>query len=421
MIQQNNCFLIFEKKHMITISTRGKNMPESPIRKLVPFAEKAKSAGKKIYYLNIGQPDIETPKNVLNALKNSSQRVIEYTHSLGNISFRAKWAEYYQKLSLPVETQDVIITTGGSEALMFAFLSCFNEGDEIIIPEPYYANYNGFATACGINIKTVFCSIERGFELPDMAEFEKIIGPKTKGILICNPGNPTGTVYSKEALQKLSEMVIKHNIWLISDEVYREFCYDGAKHTSVLSFNQSIQHTIVIDSMSKRYSLCGARIGALVTKNKDVINTATKFAQARLSPPTMAQILGEEALNTPQRYIEEVIKNYEERRDVLVNRLNNIPGVFCPKPGGAFYAVASLPVENAEEFCQWLLESFSYHEQTLMMAPASGFYENPTRGKNQVRIAYVLNIHDLNKAMDCLEEGLKQFAAVKENALYKTI
>lgn len=396
---------------MSLISQRGQLMPESPIRKLVPFADQAKKQGKKIYHLNIGQPDIETPAGVLQKVRSFDAKVIEYSNSLGNLSLREKWAAYYQNLGYDIQAKDMVITTGGSEALMFAFMSCFDSGDEVIIPEPYYANYNGFAVSCGLVVKTVTCSIENGFALPPMAEIEKKIGPKTKGILICNPGNPTGTVYSAAELKELAGIVQKYPLVLIADEVYREFCYDGKTHTSVLSFPEILEQVIVIDSLSKRYSMCGARLGALVTCNAQIMQTATKFAQARLSPPTMAQVMGEEAMNTPPSYMEKVMVEYQTRRDVLVQRLNAMPGVQCPKPGGAFYAVAQLPVDDADRFCQWLLEDFDLNGETVMLAPASGFYENPGLGKKQVRIAYVLEVSELNKAMDCLQEALKQYTS----------
>ncbi len=396
---------------MPTISVKGVEMPSSPIRKLVPFAEKAKKDGKKIYHLNIGQPDIETPSNVLNKLKNIDDKVIAYSNSVGTIGLREEVKKYFSQINISVETENIVVTTGGSEALLFGFLSCFNPEDEIIIPEPFYANYNGFATAAGITVKTITSKMENGFALPPISSIEKLITNKTKGILICNPGNPTGTVYTKEELLELKTIVQQRDLFLFADEVYREFCYDGLEHTSVLSFNDLNENVILIDSISKRYSMCGSRIGVLISKNKEVIQAVTKFAQARLSPPTVSQILAEEAFKTPNTYINTVISEYQTRRDIVVDRLSKMKGVKTAKPTGAFYTVAELPVNDTDEFCQWLLESFSHKNETVMMAPASGFYSNPELGKKQVRIAYVLNNNDLNKAMDCLEEALKQYNA----------
>ena len=384
-------------------------MPASPIRKLVPFAEKAKKEGKKIYHLNIGQPDIETPEVMLNAIKNSPVRVIEYSHSAGNESYRIKLAEYYRKFKMPVNTEDIIITTGGSEAIEIAMMTCFNPGDEIIIPEPFYANYNGFSCAADLVIKPVRSYIESGFALPPIAEFEKLITPKTRGIMICNPGNPTGYLYSKEELEQLKTLVQKYDLFLLSDEVYREFCYDGKQYTSVLHLEGIENNTILLDSISKRYSACGARIGAMISKNKEVMAAAMKFAQARLSPPTFGQIGAEAALNTPDSYFTEVINEYTSRRDYLIDALNAMPGVFCPKPSGAFYCIARLPIDNADKFCQWMLESFSHNNATVMMAPATGFYSTPGAGQNEVRLAYVLKKGDLEAAMSCLSEGLRQY------------
>lgn len=384
-------------------------MPASPIRKLVPFAEKAKKEGKKIYHLNIGQPDIETPEVMLNAIKNSPVRVIEYSHSAGNESYRIKLAEYYRKFKMPVNTEDIIITTGGSEAIEIAMMTCFNPGDEIIIPEPFYANYNGFSCAADLVIKPVRSYIESGFALPPIAEFEKLITSKTRGIMICNPGNPTGYLYSKEELEQLKTLVQKYDLFLLSDEVYREFCYDGKQYTSVLHLEGIENNTILLDSISKRYSACGARIGAMISKNKEVMAAAMKFAQARLSPPTFGQIGAEAALNTPDSYFTEVINEYTARRDYLIDALNAMPGVFCPKPSGAFYCIARLPIDNADKFCQWMLESFSHNNGTVMMAPATGFYSTPGAGHNEVRLAYVLKKSDLEAAISCLAEGLKQY------------
>lgn len=390
---------------MPSISHRGNIMPASPIRKLVPYAEAAKKRGVKIYHLNIGQPDIETPKEMLDAVRKSDFKILEYSHSAGNESYRQKLVKYYQSVNIHVHYNDIIITTGGSEAILFGFMSCLDAGDEVIIPEPFYANYNGFAVAADVNVKPVTSSITTGFALPPIEDFEKCITKKTKAILICNPNNPTGYLYSKEEMQTLRAIVKKHNLYLFSDEAYREFCYEG-EHCSAMHLTDVDDHVVMMDTISKRYSACGARIGALVTKNKKVIETALKFAQARLSPPSFGQIAGEAAIDLPVDYFAETKKEYEKRRDLIVARLNNIPGVFCPKPGGAFYAMASLPVDDADMFCQWLLESFNYKKETIMLAPASGFYSTPQLGKNEVRLAYVLNTEAINKAMDCLEKAL---------------
>ena len=392
---------------MPNLSNRGINMPESPIRKLVPFAEEAKKKGKTVYHLNIGQPDIETPKVAIDAIKNIDLNVIEYSHSAGIESYRKGLAAYYNKLQLNVSFEDILVTTGGSEALLFAFSSCLNEGDEVIIPEPFYANYNGFAQTTGVNIVPVTSNIDDGFALPPITDFEKLITDKTKAILICNPGNPTGYLYSKEELVTLGEMVKKHNLYLIADEVYREFCYDGETHYSVFNLDGIDNNIIVVDSVSKRYSMCGARIGAFISKNAALTSTALKYAQARLSPPTLGQIAGEAALQTPQGYFDDVIDEYVIRRNILVEGLNKIPGVKCPNPGGAFYAVVELPVKNAEKFCQWLLEEFEYNNQTVMIAPAAGFYATKELGIKEVRIAYVLNKEALQNAIECLNQALK--------------
>ncbi len=394
---------------MPSVSKKALNMPASPIRKLVPYAEAAKKRGVKIYHLNIGQPDIETPAGMMDAIKNSNVKVLEYTHSAGTESYRKALAGYYKGFNIPVEASDIIITTGGSEAISIAMQSCFNPGDEIIIPEPFYANYNGFSTSADVIIKPVRSYIESGFALPEIKEFEKLIGPKTRGIMICNPGNPTGYLYSKEELEQLKDLVKKHDLFLLSDEVYREFCYDGKKYVSVMHLQGIENNVILLDSISKRYSACGARIGALISKNKDVMAAALKFAQARLSPPTFGQIGGEAALQTPQSYFDGVIKEYVARRDFVIDTLNRIDGVFCPKPSGAFYCIARLPVDDADKFCQWLLESFEHNKQTVMFAPASGFYSTPGEGKDEVRIAYVLNTSDLKSAMQCLAEALKVY------------
>ena len=384
-------------------------MPESPIRKLVPYAEKAKKEGKKVYHLNIGQPDIETPQVALDAVKNFSSQVVEYSHSAGFESYRKGLASYYQSLDMDVKFDELMVTTGGSEALLFALNSCLDSGDEVIIPEPFYANYNGFSTSAGITVKPISTSINNGFALPPIDEFEKLITSKTKAILICNPGNPTGYLYSKDELETLRDIVKKHDLFLFADEVYREFCYDGNKHLSILNLNGLEDNAVVIDSTSKRYSMCGIRVGCIVSKNKEVISTALKFAQARLSPPTFGQVAGEAALLTPKSYFDDVINEYVSRRDLLVDGLNKIEGVICPKPKGAFYAIAELPVDNAEKFAQWLLEEFDFNNETLMVAPAAGFYSTKGEGYNQVRIAYVLNQESLQNAINCLEEALKLY------------
>ena len=384
-------------------------MPESPIRKLVPFAENAKRKGKKVYHLNIGQPDIQTPSVALEAIKNFDNNVVEYSHSAGFESYRKGLASYYQSLDIDVSYNDLMVTTGGSEALLFALNSCLDAGDEIIIPEPFYANYNGFSISAGITVKPISTSISNGFALPPIEDFVKLITPKTKAILICNPGNPTGYLYSQEELELLRDVVKKFNLFLFADEVYREFCYDGNSHCSVLSLDGLEKHAVVIDSTSKRYSMCGIRVGCIVSKNPEVINTALKFAQARLSPPTFGQVAGEAALSTPKSYFEDVINEYVSRRDLLVDGLNKIDGVICPKPKGAFYAIAQLPVDNAEKFAQWLLEEFDYQNETLMVAPAAGFYSTEAEGNNQVRIAYVLNQDSRKRAIKCLEQALIQY------------
>ena len=394
---------------MPKISERGLNMPESPIRKLVPFAEKAKSKGVGVIHLNIGQPDIETPKVALDAVKNLTMEVYEYSHSAGNESYRIGLAKYYDKISPGITHENVMVTTGGSEALAFAFTACLNLGDEVIIPEPFYANYNGFAEATGVTVVPISSSIESGFALPKIEEFEKNITSKTKAILICNPGNPTGYLYSQEELNKLRDIVKKHDLYLFADEVYREFCYDGKEHHSLLNLEGIEDNVVVVDSVSKRYSMCGVRIGAMISRNNAVMTTALKLAQARLSPPLLGQIAGEAALQTPNSYFEKVSKEYVERRDILVDGLNSIEGVFCPKPGGAFYAVAQLPVSDSDKFCQWMLEEFEFEGETVMMAPASGFYSTPGKGKNEVRLAYVLEKDKLRKAVRCLAEGLKAY------------
>lgn len=396
---------------MPKISQRGHKFPPSPIRKLVPFAEAAKERGTHVFHLNIGQPDIPTPQVALDAVRNMKMDILEYSHSAGFLSYRKKLIGRYNEMGLDLSTDDIIITTGGSEAILFAMMSCLNPGDEVIIPEPFYANYNSYAVASLAKIIPITSHIENGFKLPPIDEFEKKITPNTKAILICNPNNPTGYLYSAEETRRLKEVCLKHDLFLFSDEAYREFTYEQARAFSALEMVDMDQHTIMIDTISKRYSACGARIGALVSKNKDVIAAAMKLAQARLSPPSLAQMVGEAALDVPKEYFKEVEDEYRKRRDVLVARLQNMDGVLCVNPGGAFYAMAKLPVENAEDFCQWLLEKFSYNGKTIMMAPANGFYATPGLGQSEVRFAYVLNTDQINEAMDCLEEGLKQYNA----------
>jgi aspartate aminotransferase len=394
---------------MPKISKKGVNMPESPIRKLVPYAEEAHKKGKNVFYLNIGQPDIKTPKVALDAIRSNTLDILAYSRSEGSENYRMKIAEYYKRNSIEVTHNDIIVTTGGSEALLFAFGSTMDEADEIIIPEPFYANYNGFSTASGVNVVPVISKIEDNFALPPIEEFEKLITPKTKAILICNPGNPTGYLYSKEEIKKLATIVKKYDLFLIADEVYREFVYDGIPHYSILQEPGLEEYAIVVDSVSKRYSMCGARIGYLVSKNKEVIKTALKFAQARLSPPTLAQIASEAALETPQSYFDDVKEEYVKRRNTLIEALEKIEGVKVAKPNGAFYCIAELPVKNTDNFARWLLESFDYKNDTVMVAPAAGFYSTPGVGLNQIRIAYVLNEENLKKAVTILAEALKVY------------
>jgi aspartate aminotransferase len=394
---------------MPNISQRGLKMPASPIRKLVPYAEAAKKRGIKVYHLNIGQPDIKTPEVALNAIRNYEGKVIEYSHSAGNESYRKALAAKYTQKGINVDENQILITTGGSEAILFAMFSCMNPGDEIIIPEPFYTNYNAFAQTAGVIVKPITSSIKDGFALPPISEFENSIGPKTKAIMICNPNNPTGYLYSNDELMQLRDLVLKHDLYLFADEVYREFCYGGNEHFSVMKMDGLEQHVIMIDSVSKRYSECGVRIGALVTRNKDILNSALKYAQARLSPPSLGQIVGEASLQTPDIYFTEVYDEYIARRDFVIDELNKIPGVFAPKPKGAFYAIISLPVDDSDKFCQWLLEDFNYENQTVMLAPASGFYATPGLGKTEARIAYVLKIDDLRSAVKCLAEALKVY------------
>ncbi|WP_026706755.1 pyridoxal phosphate-dependent aminotransferase [Flavobacterium frigidarium] len=396
---------------MPKISNKGAQMPESPIRKLVPYSEIAKKKGNKVYHLNIGQPDIKTPEVAIEAVKNIDIKILEYSHSAGFESYRNKLSQFYINTGLPINPEDIIISTGGSEALLFAMGSTMDQGDEIIIPEPFYANYNGFSTASGVTVVPVISSIDTGFALPPIADFEKLITAKTKAILICNPGNPTGYLYSKEEMMQLAEIVKKHDLFLIADEVYREFTYDGDVHYSVMNIPGLEENAIMIDSVSKRYSMCGARIGCIVSKNKELMATAMKFAQARLSPPTFAQIASEAALDTPQSYFDEVISEYRERRDTLVAELNKIEGVKVANPKGAFYCIAELPIDNADTFAQWLLESYDYNGETVMVAPAAGFYSTPGVGMNQVRIAYVLQKEDLIKAVHILKEAITAYNA----------
>jgi len=398
---------------MPVISLKGKMMPASPIRKLVPFSEEAKKRGTKVYHLNIGQPDIETPENVMNKIRNIDLKVLEYSHSAGMISYRKKLVQYYKKFGIEVTPEEMIVTTGGSEAILFAMNSCLDPGDEIIIPEPFYANYNGFSMTSGIVVKPIDSVIENGFALPPIKAFEDAITSRTKAIMICNPNNPTGYLYSREELESLREIVLKHDLFLFSDEVYREFTYDGRQHHSVMNLKGVEENVILLDSISKRYSACGARIGVLISKNKEVICTALKFAQARLSPPTFGQIAGEEAINTPDSYFKKVLEEYHNRRNIVVESINKMAGCFCPKPGGAFYAVAQLPIDDSDKFCQWLLEDFSFEGQTVMLAPATGFYSTKGRGLDEVRISYVLNVNDLKSAMKCLEEALKVYPGRK--------
>ena len=392
---------------MPKISAKGLCMPESPIRKLVPFAENAKKRGTQVIHLNIGQPDISTPEIALKAIRNFEPNVIAYSHSAGNQSYREGLAHYYQNVGIDVDHTQILVTTGGSEAISIALNTIMDKGDEIIIPEPFYANYNGFSTAADITVKPITSSIDNGFALPSISEFEKLITPNTKAILICNPGNPTGYLYTKDELNALKKIVLKHDLFLIADEVYREFTYDGKKHTSVLEIDELNQNTILIDSVSKRYSMCGARVGCMVTKNKEVLETALKFAQARLSPPSLGQVAGEAALNTPKSYFTEVIDEYVNRRNLLIEGLNKIDGITCPKPSGAFYCIAQLPIDDADKFAKWLLEEFSWNNKTVMVAPAQGFYSTPEIGKQQIRIAYVLNLEELQNAITIIEEALK--------------
>ncbi|MFO7874145.1 MAG: pyridoxal phosphate-dependent aminotransferase [Bacteroidales bacterium] len=394
---------------MPKISDKGRQMPASPIRKLVPYSEQAKKRGTTVYHLNIGQPDIPTPKSMIDAMHNLDVEVIAYSHSAGILSYREKLCDYYARHGIKVTPDDIIVGAGASEAILFAVQTCLNPGDEIIIPEPFYANYNGFSTSAGVKIKPITSTIDTGFALPAIEDFEKAITPATKAIMVCNPNNPTGYLYSKEELEVLREIVKKHDLFLFADEVYREFCYDGHKHHSVLNLDGIEENVVLFDSVSKRYSACGIRIGALVSRNKEVMQTAMKFAQARLSPPSLGQIAAEAAMDTPDSYFEEVIGEYKARRDTVVEALGKMDGVVCPTPKGAFYVNPSLPIDDSDKFCQWLLESFDYEGQTVMLAPATGFYATPGAGKQEVRISYVLNVENLKKAMKCLEEALKVY------------
>ena len=399
---------------MPKISNRGNKMPASPIRKLVPYAEAAKKRGTKVYHLNIGQPDIKTPEVAINAVKNADLKILEYSHSAGNESYRKKLAAYYTKHGIAVTQDELMITVGGSEAIQFALCSCMDAGDEVIIPEPFYANYNGFATAGDIVVKPITTKIENSFALPPIEEFEKLITSKTKAIIICNPNNPTGYLYTNEELEQLRKIVLKYDLYLFADEVYREFCYDGKKHTSILNLEGLEQNAVVVDSISKRFSACGARIGCMITRNKDLINTAMKFAQARLSPPSLGQIAGEAALDTDENYFKEVYNEYISRRNNIVEKLNQIPGVLCPNPGGAFYAMVRLPVKDSDHFCQWLLEEFEHNHKTVMLAPGSGFYNTPGLGKNEARVAYVLNNQDIDEAVHCLKFAVEAYKKIEK-------
>lgn len=399
---------------MPKLSEKGARMPASPIRKLVPFATAAKAAGKKVYHLNIGQPDIETPQVALDAIRHIGRRIIEYSDSDGFASYRSGLADYYTHEGIPVTDKDIMVTTGGSEALTIGFMTAMDAGDEVIIPEPFYANYNGFATMGGIRVVPITAHIENGFALPSVEEFEKRITPRTKAILICNPGNPTGSLYSRTDLESLADVCLRHDLFLFADEVYREFCYDGAHPFSCLNLQGAEQHVVVVDSVSKRYSMCGARVGAMVTRNREFMANAMKFAQARLSPPTLGQIAGEAALRTPRSYFEAVTAEYVQRRNTLVDGLNTIPGVLCPRPAGAFYAMARLPIDSSDRFCQWMLEEFSLDNATVMMAPGTGFYSTPDAGMDEVRLAYVLNLNDLSKSIEILRAALDSYPGRKQ-------
>jgi aspartate aminotransferase len=394
---------------MPTISQKAIQMPASPIRKLVPYADEAKKRGVHVYHLNIGQPDIASPEGALAAVRNNNLQLLEYSHSAGHLSYRKKLAKYYQDHNILVDENEIIITNAGTEAVLFAVFACVNPGDEVIVPEPFYANYSAMAVYAGAKVVPISCKIDDGFALPPISEFEKVITPKTKAILISNPGNPTGHLYSREEMERLGELTKLHDLFLISDEVYREFCYDGAENVSALHIKGLEEHVIIVDSVSKRYSACGARVGAFVTKNKDLYNAAMKFAQARLSPPTYGQIFSEAACDTPSAYFDHVVEEYTKRRNIVVEAINKMEGCFCPTPKGAFYAVARLPIDDSDKFCQWLLEKFEHKKQTVMFAPNTGFYSTNGGGKNEIRISYVLNENDLRNAMECLELALKQY------------
>ncbi|HOF16047.1 MAG TPA: pyridoxal phosphate-dependent aminotransferase [Bacteroidales bacterium] len=398
---------------MPKISEKGIRMPASPIRKLVPYSDEAKKRGIKVYHLNIGQPDIETPKGAIAALQSAKIDVLAYSHSAGTLSCRKKIVEYYKRWNINVTENEIIVTAGGSEAILFAFNTCLDPGDEVIIPEPFYANYNGFAISVGVNVKPIISVIDNGFALPPIEEFEKVITPKTKAIMICNPNNPTGYLYSRQELESLAKIVKKHDLYLFADEVYREFVYDGEEAFSVMNLKEIEQNVILLDSVSKRYSACGARIGMFITKNKEVYNAAMKFAQARLSPPSFGQIFTEAAVDTPQSYFDEVQKEYIARRNIVVESINKMEGCFCPNPKGAFYATARLPIDDSDRFCQWLLEDFNYNGETVMLAPATGFYSVKGKGKDEVRISYCLNVNDMKASMKCLSEALKVYPGRK--------
>ncbi len=399
---------------MLTLSDRGIHMPPSPIRKLVPYAEAAKRRGLKVYHLNIGQPDIESPKVAIDAVKAIGDKVVEYSHSAGMETFRRKLADkYYKSVGIDITHDNIIATMGGSEAIFMAMTVCMNPGDEILIPEPFYANYNGFAMEAGINIKPIFSSIDNDFALPPMEEFERHITPRTKAIFICNPNNPTGYLYSRKELEQLRDIVLKHDLYLFSDEVYREYCYEGEKHYSIMNLEGIEKNAVMIDSVSKRYSLCGVRLGMLVSRNKDIIEAALRMGQARLCPPYFAQVAGLAALDTPQEYFDNVYNEYLSRRDTIVKALNSIDGVYCPTPKGAFYTIVKLPIDSSERFAQWLLEDFDYKGQTVMVAPGTGFYASRSLGHDEVRIAYVINKEDLLSAAECIREALKVYPGRK--------
>ena len=394
---------------MPQISKKAQSMPASPIRRLVPYADAAKQRGIKVYHLNIGQPDIPTPPVMINALKNYNEKVIAYSHSAGNLSYRKVIVNYYKSIGIDITTDDIIVTNGASEAIMFAMQVCMDNNDEIIIPQPFYANYNGFATTSGVHVVPINSSIEDGFALPPISEFEKVITPRTKAIMICNPNNPTGYLYSEEELETLRKIAIKHDLFIFADEVYREFCYDGLRHHSVMRLKGVDNNVVLFDSVSKRYSACGFRIGCIISKNKDVMTAAMKFAQARLSPPTFGQVAAEACQQVPSQYFNDVLEEYDKRRMIIYDEINSMPGAFCPKPKGAFYIVAHLPIDDSDRFCKWLLEDFSTNNETVMLAPATGFYSTPGYGKQEVRISYVLNLDDLKSAMNCLRIALQQY------------